>query len=162
MLKATARAFLEGFTPSTVASVSAMLDYFFSHLKRMPEQSVILLVEDRDDDVLLIRKAFQKAGLTNPFHPGVRSEAEVDRLLDTLQLRREGQLDMGPGPTITTISHCSANETKRLAPASTLSQRVRLNRYLRRHDSDWLGRRSGEMHQLWVRAERDAPPGVPG
>ena len=34
----------------------------------MPENSVILLVEDRDDDVVLIRKAFEKAGLTNPFH----------------------------------------------------------------------------------------------
>ncbi len=45
-----------------------MIDCFFSNLKRMPEQSVILLVEDRDDDVLLIRKAFQKAGLNNPFH----------------------------------------------------------------------------------------------
>src|SRR4051794_11741759 len=33
----------------------------------MPEHSVILLVEDRDDDVVLIRKAFEKAGLTNPF-----------------------------------------------------------------------------------------------
>jgi CheY-like chemotaxis protein len=33
----------------------------------MPENSVILLVEDRDDDVVLIRKAFEKAGLTNPF-----------------------------------------------------------------------------------------------
>ena len=33
----------------------------------MPDQAVILLVEDREDDVILIRKAFQKAGLTNPF-----------------------------------------------------------------------------------------------
>ena len=32
----------------------------------MPEPSVILLVEDRDDDVVLIRKAFQKSGLNNP------------------------------------------------------------------------------------------------
>ena len=32
----------------------------------MPEQSVILLVEDRDDDVVLIRKAFERAGLDNP------------------------------------------------------------------------------------------------
>lgn len=33
----------------------------------MPEQSVILLVEDRDDDVFLVRRAFEKAGLKNPF-----------------------------------------------------------------------------------------------
>jgi len=27
----------------------------------MPDQAVILLAEDREDDILLIRKAFQKA-----------------------------------------------------------------------------------------------------
>ena len=32
----------------------------------MPDQSVILLVEDREDDILLIRKAFQKGGINNP------------------------------------------------------------------------------------------------
>ena len=32
----------------------------------MPDQAVILLVEDREDDVFLIRKAFERAGLSNP------------------------------------------------------------------------------------------------
>lgn len=32
----------------------------------MQEQAFILLVEDRDDDVLLLKRSFQKAGLTNP------------------------------------------------------------------------------------------------
>src|SRR2546421_955120 len=32
----------------------------------MPDQAVILLVEDRPDDVLLIRRAFQKAYINNP------------------------------------------------------------------------------------------------
>src|SRR5713101_4697438 len=32
----------------------------------MPDQAVILLAEDREDDILLIRKAFQKAFITNP------------------------------------------------------------------------------------------------
>jgi CheY-like chemotaxis protein len=32
----------------------------------MPDTAVILLVEDREDDILLITKAFQRAGLTNP------------------------------------------------------------------------------------------------
>ena len=33
----------------------------------MPDQAVILLVEDREDDVLLIQKAFAKGGINNPF-----------------------------------------------------------------------------------------------
>jgi CheY-like chemotaxis protein len=34
----------------------------------MSDTSVILIVEDREDDILLIRKAFQKAAVTNPIH----------------------------------------------------------------------------------------------
>src|SRR5438046_1544463 len=33
----------------------------------MPERAVILLAEDREDDVLLIRRAFARAQVTNPF-----------------------------------------------------------------------------------------------
>src|SRR5262245_6778938 len=33
----------------------------------MPEQAVILLVEDREDDILLVRKSFEKGGINNPF-----------------------------------------------------------------------------------------------
>ena len=32
----------------------------------LPEQLVILVVEDREDDVLLIKRAFQQAGIKNP------------------------------------------------------------------------------------------------
>ena len=34
----------------------------------MPETGVILLVEDREDDILLVRRAFAKASLQNPLH----------------------------------------------------------------------------------------------
>jgi CheY-like chemotaxis protein len=34
----------------------------------MPDQAVILLAEDREDDILLIRKAFAKAYIQNPVH----------------------------------------------------------------------------------------------
>src|SRR5882762_9528893 len=33
----------------------------------MPDQAVILIAEDREDDVLLIRRAFRRAGILNPF-----------------------------------------------------------------------------------------------
>jgi CheY-like chemotaxis protein len=33
-----------------------------------PESAVILLVEDREDDIVLIRKAFEKAELANPLY----------------------------------------------------------------------------------------------
>src|ERR1700674_4968478 len=32
----------------------------------MPDQALILLVEDREDDVLLVRRAFAKANVLNP------------------------------------------------------------------------------------------------
>ena len=34
----------------------------------MPDQAVILLAEDREDDIALIRKAFAKAYILNPLH----------------------------------------------------------------------------------------------
>jgi CheY-like chemotaxis protein len=33
-----------------------------------PENAVILLVEDRDDDIVLVRRAFAKAKIPNPLH----------------------------------------------------------------------------------------------
>ena len=32
----------------------------------MPDNALILIAEDREDDVLLIRRSFEKAGVTNP------------------------------------------------------------------------------------------------
>lgn len=34
----------------------------------MPDSKVILLAEDNEDDILLIRKAFERAWITNPLH----------------------------------------------------------------------------------------------
>ncbi|HVG84729.1 MAG TPA: class I SAM-dependent methyltransferase [Vicinamibacterales bacterium] len=47
------------------------------------------------------RRLCEQVGLRAPFHPGVRSETDVDCELDDLGLVREGQLEMGPGPPIT-------------------------------------------------------------
>ncbi len=42
----------------------------------MPEQALILLAEDREDDVILVRRAFEKAKVLNPMHV-VRNGAEA-------------------------------------------------------------------------------------
>lgn len=47
------------------------------------------------------RTLFQDAGVNNPFHPGARSEAEVDDFLVGLGLGRRNELRIGPGPTMT-------------------------------------------------------------
>jgi CheY-like chemotaxis protein len=46
----------------------------------MPERAVILLVEDRQDDVLLIRKALARAHVTNPFFAVRDGEEAIDYL----------------------------------------------------------------------------------
>src|SRR6476661_7043643 len=46
----------------------------------MQEQAVILLAEDREDDICLIRKAFQSAYVTNPLHVVRDGEEAIDYL----------------------------------------------------------------------------------
>jgi CheY-like chemotaxis protein len=46
-----------------------------------PESAVILLVEDREDDILLIRKAFEKAELANPVYVVRNGEEAVAYLM---------------------------------------------------------------------------------
>jgi CheY-like chemotaxis protein len=45
-------------------------------VSRMPDRAVILLAEDREDDILLIRKAFERGFISNPFYV-VRNGDEV-------------------------------------------------------------------------------------
>ena len=47
------------------------------------------------------RRLFESAGVPSPFHPGVRSEADVDADLGELGLVREREIVLGPGPEIT-------------------------------------------------------------
>ena len=49
----------------------------------MPETLVVLLVEDADDDILIIRKAFQSAGISNPLHIVRDGEAAIAYLAGT-------------------------------------------------------------------------------
>jgi hypothetical protein len=44
------------------------------------------------------RTLLQDAGVDKPFHPGARSEAEVDAFLTGLGLVRRKALLIGPGP----------------------------------------------------------------
>src|ERR1041385_2799510 len=46
----------------------------------MSDQAVILIVEDQDDDIFLIRKAFKKAGVTNPIHVVRDGQEAIDYL----------------------------------------------------------------------------------
>jgi SAM-dependent methyltransferase len=47
------------------------------------------------------RALFEEAGISSPFHPGVRSEREVDDNLNALGFVRSSDLPIGPGPTLT-------------------------------------------------------------
>jgi SAM-dependent methyltransferase len=47
------------------------------------------------------RSLFQEAGVETPFHPGARSEAEVDCCVRDLGFRRTDQIEAGAGPAIT-------------------------------------------------------------
>jgi SAM-dependent methyltransferase len=47
------------------------------------------------------RRLFERAGVSDPFHPGVRSESDVDTDLTNLGFVRASNVVAGPGPTIT-------------------------------------------------------------
>lgn len=46
------------------------------------------------------RQLFESAGVTAPFHPGVRAEADVERRLEELGFVRAGGVSMGGGPVM--------------------------------------------------------------
>lgn len=49
----------------------------------MPETLVILLVEDSEDDISIIRRAFQNGGISNPMHVVRDGEAAIAYLAGT-------------------------------------------------------------------------------
>src|SRR5882672_1875339 len=49
----------------------------------MPERLVVMLVEDSEDDILIIRRAFQTAAIPNPMHVVRDGEAAIAYLSDT-------------------------------------------------------------------------------
>jgi CheY-like chemotaxis protein len=46
----------------------------------MSDEAVILIAEDRDDDVLLIRRAFEMGGVLNPIHVVKNGEEAIEYL----------------------------------------------------------------------------------
>lgn len=60
---------------------------------------------DDDEDWVRIReearRLFEQAGLREPFHPGVRSEMEIDAQLDDLNFVQEARVEIGSGVEIT-------------------------------------------------------------
>src|SRR4029077_16537789 len=61
--------------------ISRSYPIFLTYTMTSPESAVILLVEDREDDVLLIRKSFEKAELANPLYAVQNGEEAVDYLM---------------------------------------------------------------------------------
>jgi len=61
------------------------------------------------------RTLFEDAGVRNPFHPGARSESEVDDSLAALGLNRTNELWTGPGPTMTLHSFVEMIESGELS-----------------------------------------------
>jgi SAM-dependent methyltransferase len=47
------------------------------------------------------RRLFEEAGVRQPFHPGVRTDMDVDRALKTLGFARLSDVVIGPGPQLT-------------------------------------------------------------
>lgn len=47
------------------------------------------------------RTLFEQAGVDSPFHPGVRSEVEVDEYITALGFIHSANLAIGPGPSLT-------------------------------------------------------------
>src|SRR6185503_12825907 len=60
---------------------------------------------DLDEEWVQIREKaralFEAAGVSVPFHPGVRSEVEVDKYLEVLGFARVADVPMSPGPNLT-------------------------------------------------------------
>jgi SAM-dependent methyltransferase len=57
------------------------------------------------------RSLFQEAGAAAPFHPGARSEADVDSCLRDLGFHRREQIEAGAGPAITLADFLNKIET---------------------------------------------------
>ena len=49
----------------------------------MPNETLVLIVEDNDDDVFLLKHAFRKAGITNPVHVSRTGEDAIAYLAGT-------------------------------------------------------------------------------
>src|SRR6266446_3755781 len=46
----------------------------------MPDQALILLVEDKEDDIILVRRAFERAGIPNPLQVVRDGEEAIEYL----------------------------------------------------------------------------------
>jgi SAM-dependent methyltransferase len=96
--------------------ILARLLYLVSHWRETLEESIRVLASgghllhewgngQEDEPWVQIREKtrslFEQAGVKAPFHPGARSEAEVDAYLRTLGATPSGDISAGPGPTLT-------------------------------------------------------------
>jgi hypothetical protein len=83
---------------------------------------------DNEPWVLIREKAralFEEAGIRNPFHPGARTEEEVDQYLEELGFRRSGRVAAGPGATISLSDFLSKIEGGEVSYIWSVPQSVR-------------------------------------
>jgi hypothetical protein len=78
-----------------------------------------VLIREKD------RALFEEAGGRSPFHPGARTEQEVDQYLGELGFRRRGRLAAGPGETISLSDFISKIEGGAVSYIWSVSQSVR-------------------------------------
>jgi SAM-dependent methyltransferase len=71
------------------------------------------------------RTLFQRAGAENPFHPGARSESEVDAFILELGLRRTAELSIGPGPSMTLRDFLSKVASGEVSYIWSVSEQIR-------------------------------------
>lgn len=64
-----------------------------------PPHAIILLAEDDTDDVLLMRLAFRKAGLTNPVHVVATGAEAIDYLMGAIEAKSTGS----PAPLLISL-----------------------------------------------------------
>lgn len=72
-----------------------------------------------------LRTLFQEAGVNAPFHPGARTEADVDSYLEHLGMMRTAAVPAGPGPTRTLRSFINQITSGEVSYIWNVPERVR-------------------------------------
>jgi len=82
-----------------------------------------------DEDWVLIREKarslFEEAGLTNAFHPGARTELEVEQHLEQLGFRASERINGGAGPVLSVCDFLNRIESGEVSYVWNVPQEIR-------------------------------------